>query len=387
MEPLAQITSLFGEHYSEDGLKTIHGICSIKEGIILDIDNNIMRRNLLNGKSRILFIYDAKKPNQPEFTKKYLCRTYPAGHRFDSSNYSPVPAWSMGCQMVSLNFQTCDENMLLNKLMFEENGGINCGYVRKPEFLMMDTTKQENVDYLKEKYQEVNLILQVEIISAQLLETHTEAENEQAFPLVELSVHGQASDVQMNRGLSTKIYPNNQFHPIFIDGTINDFTKTAFTNLGIIEAKKHKPKKVESERVAVDQEIIEEIKNNANLNEAEVRYLSEKYRTELEEAQNEPQNPGNNQAPNPNNQDETNHPSEKELKKPAHSLSKYIIQLYYPEIAFVVFKVKDARSWYTLKLGGFAARNIRPGIRSVDLYDRQHAHDGFSSLLINIELL
>lgn len=51
MEPLAQITSLFGEHYSEDGLKTIHGICSIKEGIILDIDNNIMRRNLLNGNS------------------------------------------------------------------------------------------------------------------------------------------------------------------------------------------------------------------------------------------------------------------------------------------------------------------------------------------------
>lgn len=51
MEPLAQITSLFGEHYSENGLKTVHGICSIKEGIILDIDNNIMRRNLLNGKS------------------------------------------------------------------------------------------------------------------------------------------------------------------------------------------------------------------------------------------------------------------------------------------------------------------------------------------------
>jgi hypothetical protein len=49
MEPLAQITSLFGEHYSEGGLKTIHGICSIKESIILDIDNSIMRRNLLNG--------------------------------------------------------------------------------------------------------------------------------------------------------------------------------------------------------------------------------------------------------------------------------------------------------------------------------------------------
>ena len=50
IEPLAQITSLFGEHYSESGLKTIQGICSIKEGKIIDIEMNIMRRNLLNGK-------------------------------------------------------------------------------------------------------------------------------------------------------------------------------------------------------------------------------------------------------------------------------------------------------------------------------------------------
>jgi hypothetical protein len=280
--------------------------------------------------------------------------------------------------MVSLNFQTCDENMLLNKLMFEENGGINCGYVRKPEFLMMDITKQTNLDYLKEKYQEVNMILQVEILSAQLLETHTEAENEQAFPLVELSVHGQASDVQMNRGLSTKIYPNNQFHPIFIDGTINDFTKGLFTNQGIIEAKKAKPKIVESQKIEVDKEIIEEIRNNTELNEAEVKYLSEKYKTELEEEA---------RLDKTEMHENYQNTSEKEVKKPSHSSSKYIIQLYYPEIAFVVFKVKDARNWYTLKLGGFAARNIRPGIRSVDLYDRQHAHDGFSSLLINIELL
>ena len=282
----------------------------------------------------------------------------------------------MGCQMVSLNFQTCDENMLLNKLMFEENGGIYCGYVRKPEFLMMDTTKQENIDILKEKYQEVNMILQVEIISAQLLETHTEAENEQAFPLVELSVHGQASDVQMNRGLSTKIYPNNQFHPIFIDSSIQEFTKTLFTNLKIIEPQNPKPKIVESKRVSINDELIEEIKKNTNLNEAEVKYLSEKYKTELEE-----------EAEEAEKHEEQYSIPQKTHKKSSDSSSKYIIQLYYPEIAFVVFKVKDARNWYTLKLGGFAARNIRPGIRSVDLYDRQHAHDGFSSLLVNIQLL
>lgn len=312
-----------------------------------------------------------------EFTKIYLCRTYPAGHRFDSSNYSPVPAWSMGCQMVSLNFQTSDENMLLNKLMFEENGGISCGYVRKPEFLMMDTTKQENVDYLKEKYQEVNMIIRIEILSAQILETHTEAENEQAFPLVELSVHGQASDVQMNRGLTTKIYPNNQFHPIFIDTPISVFTKTLFTDLGIIEKNTEPEKKVSTRKASVNTELIEEIKNNNSLNEAELKYLSDKYRTELEEEE----------AHVPENNEENSAVPEKVEKKLPQSSSKYIIQLYYPELAFVVFKVKDARNWYTLKLGGFAAKNVRSGIRSIELLDRQHAHDGFSSLLVNIELL
>jgi len=278
--------------------------------------------------------------------------------------------------MVALNFQTCDENMLLNKLMFEENGGTTCGYVRKPEFLMMDTSKQENLDYLKEKYQEVNKILQIEIISAQILETHTEAENEQAFPLVELSVHGQASDVQMNRGLTTKIYPNNQFHPIFIDTPINEFTKDLFRNRGILEEKKKKkqPKIVESQRLELNDELIEELKKKQNLNEAEVKYLSEKYRTELEEEANVAE------------AQEEIYP-EKEEKKKVNSSSKYIIQLYYPELAFVVFKVKDARNWYTLKLGGFAAKNVREGIRSIDLYDRQHAHDGFSSILVNIEIL
>ena len=266
--------------------------------------------------------------------------------------------------------------MLLNKLMFEENGGITCGYVRKPEFLMMDTTKQENVDYLKEKYQEVNMIIQIEIISAQILETHTEAENEQAFPLVELSVHGQASDVQMNRGLTTKIYPNNQFHPIFVDTPINDFTKTLFTNLGIIEKNQEPAKKVQSRKVSVNTDLIDEIKANTSLNEAEVKYLSEKYRTELEE-----------EAHVPENNEELSAPPEKIEKKLPQSSSKYIIQLYYPELAFVVFKVKDARNWYTLKLGGFAAKNVRSGIRSIELLDRQHAHDGFSSLLVNIQLL
>ena len=127
--------------------------------------------------------------------------------------------------------------------------------------------------------------------------------------------------------------------------------------------------------------MIKELKDNTSLNEAEVKYLSQKYKEELKEETAHIQ-----ENENDHPEDEYAH-HEKDEKKIVHRSSKYIIQLYYPELAFVIFKVKDARNWYTLKLGGFAAKNVRSGIRSINLYDRQHAHDGFSSLLVNIEVL
>jgi phosphatidylinositol phospholipase C delta len=64
----------------------------------------------------------------------HMSRTYPAGSRVDSSNYNPLLAWSMGCQMVALNFQTQDAFLRLNDGRFRENG--NCGYVLKPPSLL-----------------------------------------------------------------------------------------------------------------------------------------------------------------------------------------------------------------------------------------------------------
>jgi phosphatidylinositol phospholipase C delta len=65
----------------------------------------------------------------------HMSRTYPAGARVDSSNYNPLLAWCMGCQMVALNFQTQDNFLRLNDGRFRENG--NCGYVLKPSSLMI----------------------------------------------------------------------------------------------------------------------------------------------------------------------------------------------------------------------------------------------------------
>ena len=69
------------------------------------------------------------------FNQTHMSRTYPAGSRLDSSNYNPLLAWSTGCQMVALNFQTQDAFLRLNDGRFRENG--NCGYVLKPSALMV----------------------------------------------------------------------------------------------------------------------------------------------------------------------------------------------------------------------------------------------------------
>lgn len=51
----------------------------------------------------------------------------------DSSNFDPFLAWSLGVQMVALNFQTGDRSMQLNRGRFRANGGL--GYVLQPKCL------------------------------------------------------------------------------------------------------------------------------------------------------------------------------------------------------------------------------------------------------------
>nr|XP_018267148.1 phosphatidylinositol phospholipase C, delta [Kwoniella dejecticola CBS 10117]OBR89306.1 phosphatidylinositol phospholipase C, delta [Kwoniella dejecticola CBS 10117] len=58
----------------------------------------------------------------------HISRVYPRGTRLTSSNYDPTIAWSAGCQLVALNWQTLDEGSLLNHAMFHASNG----YILKP---------------------------------------------------------------------------------------------------------------------------------------------------------------------------------------------------------------------------------------------------------------
>ncbi|CAB9512209.1 Inactive phospholipase C-like protein 1 [Seminavis robusta] len=68
------------------------------------------------------------------YNQRHMTRTYPAGLRVDSSNYNPMLAWSVGSQLVALNFQTTDTPLILNDGRFRQAGG--CGYLPKPQSVM-----------------------------------------------------------------------------------------------------------------------------------------------------------------------------------------------------------------------------------------------------------
>ena len=68
-----------------------------------------------------------------KFTETHMCRVYPSWkdtRRNKISNYDPVFPWSMGCQLVSMNYCCPDEHLLVAEGMFRKNG--SCGYVLKP---------------------------------------------------------------------------------------------------------------------------------------------------------------------------------------------------------------------------------------------------------------
>jgi hypothetical protein len=78
------------------------------------------------------------------FTKKHFCRVFPSWKTLQNksfTNYDPVFAWTMGCQIVSMNLQSTDESLLVADGRFRQNG--SCGYVLKPAYMLDSSSKQE----------------------------------------------------------------------------------------------------------------------------------------------------------------------------------------------------------------------------------------------------
>ncbi|CAJ1945928.1 unnamed protein product [Cylindrotheca closterium] len=142
------------------------------------------------------------------YNETHMSRTYPAGSRVDSSNYLPILPWSLGCQMVSLNFQTNDVALKLNDGRFRENG--SCGYVPKPANLLEMHDKVETNDPNKLK-------VSIRILSGACIPKPNEDKTGEVInPYVKVSMYdiknGEKAGFQ---SFDTGVCNNNGFNPIF----------------------------------------------------------------------------------------------------------------------------------------------------------------------------
>lgn len=139
------------------------------------------------------------------YNKFQLSRVYPAGTRFDSSNFMPQVFWNAGCQLVALNFQTLDLAMQLNLGIFEYN--MRCGYILKPEFMRrkdrrLDPFAESTVDGI------IAGTVKISVISGQFLT------DKRVGTYVEVDMYGLPADT-VRKKFRTKIVPNNGINPLY----------------------------------------------------------------------------------------------------------------------------------------------------------------------------
>lgn len=84
------------------------------------------------------------------FTSNHLIRTFPSWQVTEHTpyaNYDPVSQWSLGCQLVAMNFHSVDERVLVADGRFRANG--SSGYILKPDYLIDDTKPRERQERWK----------------------------------------------------------------------------------------------------------------------------------------------------------------------------------------------------------------------------------------------
>ncbi|KAK2186346.1 hypothetical protein NP493_205g03061 [Ridgeia piscesae] len=137
-----------------------------------------------------------------------LSRIYPAGRRTDSSNYNPLPVWKCGCQIVAMNQQTPDDDLLVYKGMFVDNGG--CGYILKPPFLIDENQAFNPAGPYPSAWKKH---LALRIISGYQLPKKKGDKNKSILdPYVKVEVRGVNVDTKVEK---TNHIHNNGFHPMW----------------------------------------------------------------------------------------------------------------------------------------------------------------------------
>ncbi|XP_072551075.1 1-phosphatidylinositol 4,5-bisphosphate phosphodiesterase eta-1 isoform X2 [Salminus brasiliensis] len=145
------------------------------------------------------------------FNQRQLSRIYPSAYRIDSSNFNPQNYWSVGCQLVALNYQTEGRMMQLNRAKFMVNGG--SGYVLKPPPMCKGSFNPYSDDPLPANPKK-QLVLK--IISGQQLPKPPDSmlgdRGEIIDPFVEVEIIGLPVDCCKEQ---TRVVDDNGFNPVW----------------------------------------------------------------------------------------------------------------------------------------------------------------------------
>ncbi|KAJ4918285.1 hypothetical protein JOQ06_000176 [Pogonophryne albipinna] len=137
-----------------------------------------------------------------QYHTRQLSRIYPAGRRTDSSNYNPQDMWSVGCQIVALNFQTAGLEMDLNDGLFAQNAG---WWLRTATLSSVRRKPEERPGYTPMR-------LSIQVISGQQIPKVNQKEGSIVDPLVRVEIYGVPQDQAKEE---TSHINNNGFNPVW----------------------------------------------------------------------------------------------------------------------------------------------------------------------------
>jgi hypothetical protein len=159
----------------------------------------------MTDKSRKEHMHNLKK-----FTKSHLCRSFRSWKDIaDTSdlNADPLSQWSLGCQLVALNYSTYDEHLLKADGRFRRNG--SCGYTLKPEFLRSSHSIPQRSESWK-----------INILCASYLPSPDSKQRSTSMsfvnPFVKINIYGGGQEQRKGEHI-TKTVEGNGLNPVFDD--------------------------------------------------------------------------------------------------------------------------------------------------------------------------
>lgn len=152
--------------------------------------------------------------NLKKFTSSHICRTFRSWKDVDKTselNTDPLFKWSLGCQLVSLNYSTYDEHLLKADGRFRRNG--SCGYTLKPEFLRSYDAVPERPESWK-----LNVLCGSCLPTPDSKQQRTSTGISFINPFVKINVYG--GDIEQRKGEHTTcVVGRNGLNPVFDDKT------------------------------------------------------------------------------------------------------------------------------------------------------------------------